>query len=372
MTEIRSKLLPYFSSLSFEEVALAQRAVGCLVLLDSVKIYDDIVGAFQSEESLKAFQRPVKAFLTDSFTARNIWRAAIYASGNQIAINSAADTFKVDADDVYFCLDGLNAEDQAQVRAQGQEQQILLKPIPKSDLNKLMSRLGKFCKQVAYRKLRFLQTTDNAILMEDINSDLITKALKIVRHYEHLTEDGTTHALLKIENYAKHGIMNYATNMINFHTTRKRARVQNVTETCGTCDYCLTGQITHCRNAVNSYQATTLRLDLPATVESSTPIVASLRAHHIMQDDILVEDEMLRNLLVGASAEVQTFVNIITDKHTPVEFENWLMLHYNIRMDDVTDDRKMTNYALEFLDLQKVQTRKTLQTRYNRYISDRR
>lgn len=371
-TDIRSKLVPFFAGLHYREVALAQRAVGCLVLLGSVKAYDEIVAEFESDDSYKAFLRPVKALLTDSFCARNAWRAALYAVNQGVELKAAAKAFDVNVSDFLFLWEGLADDDRAEIARQAKEQQLLLQPLPSGELQKLMNRLSKFCKQIAYRKLRFLQTTDNAILMEDIHSELITKALKIVRHYEHLTEDGKTHAILKIENYARSGITNYVTNMINFHTTRKRARVQNVTETCGTCDYCVAGHITHCRNAVNSYQATTLRMDLPANVDNQAPISSSLRAAIRPQDETIAEDEILQAILGGSSDQLKTFVNIVTDRQTPAEFEDWLQLHYDVRLDDITDNRKMTNYALEYLDLQKPQARRLLQAKYAKYAGERR
>jgi len=371
-SNIRSKLVPYFTNLHYREVPLAQRAVGCLVLLDNVKTYDDIVADFESEENYKSFLRPVKALLTDSFCARNAWRAALYASGQDIDLGKAAQAFKVNQSDFYFLWEGLREEDREVIRHTAKESPILLKQLPKEDLQNLMTKLSKFCKRLAYQKLRFLQTTDNALLMEDIHSELLTKALKIVRHYEHLSEDGTTHALLKIENYARSGIANYVTNMINFYTTKKRARVQNTTEICGTCDYCLAGHTTHCRNAVNSFQATTLRIDLPASADNPASIASSLRTSSRPFDETLVEDELLQAMLKGSSEELKSFVNIVTDTKTPVEFESWLELHYDVRVDEITDDRKMTNYALEYLDMQKPQTRRMLQAKYTKYAGDSR
>jgi hypothetical protein len=371
-SDIRSKLIPYFTNLHYREVPTAQRAVGCLVLLDNVKTYDEIVADFESEENYKSFLRPVKALLTDSFCARNAWRAALYATGQNIDLNKAAQAFKVNQSDFYFLWDGLKEEDRDIIRHNAKESPVLLKQLAKEDLRGLMNRLSKFCKQIAYQKLRFLQTTDNAILMEDIHSELLTKALKMVRHYEHMSEDGKTHAILKIENYARSGIANYVTNMINFYTTKKRARVQNTTEICGTCDYCLAGHITHCRNAVNSFQATTLRIDLPANADNPASIASSLRTSLRPYDETLVEDEMLQTMLRGSSDELKNFVNIVTDVQTPEEFERWLQLHYDVRVDEITDDRKMTNYALEYLDLQKPQTRRMLQAKYNKYAGDRR
>lgn len=361
---IREKLLPFFEELPYSDVKVAQRAISYLILLDNVKLYDEMVLLFESQEQVKEFLKPVKSCVTDSYLSRGIWRAVLRSIINQSSLEEASAVFQVDPSDVYFCWDGLTSRDKQEFVEFAREGEFLLDPLSAQDLKALMSRLAKFCKNISYRKLRFIHNSDNAVLMEDIYSELQMKALKMVRHYEHLSKDGK-HDLLKIENYVKSGITNHVTNLINYHTTKKRARISNITKSCGECIACKEGKTAKCRMAVHDFQITTLRLDPPKPNYIGT-ICNTLVSEVKTPDKVFEEKELFTRMKSGVDSKIAEFLNIIMDKSPSEDFEDWLRDCRHIRIEEIVDDRKITNLALEYLSLDKSLMKSVLSKQFSK------
>jgi hypothetical protein len=344
---------------------MAHRAVSYLILLDNVKLYDEMLYLFQAKDVAKDILRPLKTTITDSHLTRGIWRSAIHSIRNETSLRLSSSLYQVNPADVYFCLEGLQPRDKAEFIKFSQTENILLDVLPVSEFNALMSRLAKFCKSISYRKLRFIHNSDNAVLMEDIYSELQIKALKLVRHYEHLSKDGK-HDILKIENYVKQGIQNYVTNLINFHTTKKRSRISNITTSCGVCSACIsaTGK---CYTSIQEFKVTTLRLDPPKSSYTGN-IVNTLVADVPMPDRQAEDNELYSLVTKNMDPKVVEFIDILFDRSPSEKFENWLKESQNIRIEDIYDDRKIANLALDYLNIDKASMRNILSKRYNKVI----
>jgi hypothetical protein len=85
-------------------------------------------------------------------------------------------------------------------------------------------------------------------------------------------------------------------------------------------------------------------------------------------NDTVIQNDLLKKLLLDSNDDISTFIGIVTDINTPEAFESWLDLNYDVRLDDVKDDRKITNYALEYLKLEKAPTRQHIKARYEKYL----
>lgn len=365
---IASKLLPFFEPLSYSDARLAQRAVAYLILLDNVKLYDETVILFECKDSIKDFLRPVKSLITDSYISRNIWRSLLYSYKENFSIENSSLKFDVHPFDSYFCWEGLALRDKEYFIEFSKDFQFTLEPLPKKELNSLMSRLYKFCKSISYRKLRFVHTADHAVLMEDIYSELQLKALKMVRHYEHLSKDNK-HDIVKIENYVKQGITNHVNNLINFYTTQKRSRISNITKACETCEFCLQNQPTKCRYVSQEYQVTTLSYDpVKSKSDNSFGFSEILASETPSPYTVLEEKEFLSKIKDNLDTEVSDFLSILLDKSTPSSFENWAQQEKNIKVDDVLDSRKIVNLAVDYLNLNKKDTKNTISKQYSKLM----
>lgn len=368
MTHLMDKLYPYFEKLSYDNAILAQRAIGCLILLDNVKLFDEMVNLFDETNDSKEFLKPVKALVQEIATTKDIWRTVLLSIKENSPIEETAKLFNVDPSDAHFCYEGLHPKEKLQVQELVKEN-FLLKPLSEKDNLKIIKSINSYCNMLTYKKLRFIASADHSMVPEDLKNELITKALKMIRHYDHLSDDGITHNLTKIENYVKQGLSNYVTNFINYHTTQKRSRIENITEYCGTCDHCLTGNSVKCRHAVQDFQQTTLSFDLPHLHDRRGYKLSYDNNDQKNAEDILEHLELIQVLKKNSNESINIYLDIITESHIPESFENWVEAKYKVEFRNLQDHRKINNYALEYLNLDKQKTKRILQNKYERYVN---
>jgi hypothetical protein len=357
MQTFSQKLNPFFETLTYGDLQLAYRAVSYLVLLDNVKLYDEMMYLLSSKLKSKELLKPLKAAITDSYLTRAIWRSCIRIYRDGISIEDSAKKENISPSDVYFCLDGLPNRDLSTFIKFSTTEDVLLKPLSDKDLAVVLKGVTKFCKLLAYKKLAFISTADHAILPEDLCSELQTKALKLIRYYEHLHKNGI-HDLLKIENYVKQGIKNYLTNFIHFYTTKKRARIFSVQKDCGACKLCRE-QTGFCANQVEDYQISTYRLDYDTT-DSMLKDASTLQCSPEQQ---FSSAEFYNAIKSSLDSKMAKFVDILYDKNLE-DFESWLLNTKNVKLNDITDNRKLTNYALNYLNLSRSKVQRVLQYKY--------
>lgn len=53
MSSLIEKLYPFFEPLNQRNSLLAQRAIGCWVLVQNVKLYDEMIQLFDDEDDIK-------------------------------------------------------------------------------------------------------------------------------------------------------------------------------------------------------------------------------------------------------------------------------------------------------------------------------
>lgn len=335
---------PFIESLSPKDTPVAHRAVGRFALLGEVLVYNEIVKQLSVKDVREIFLTHVKQTLKTLPTVPGIWRATFYAVRKAIPWADAAPKFGVTEKDIEFCWGGLQQADKAAVKEAASGLMTFERLAPKILID-MVSELDKFCASVAYKRLRFLQTTDHAVGLEDLKNDLLAHALLAIRKYEHFSDDGKNHNVTKIKNYVKRSITNHALNLINYYTSKGRARIENITVHCGQCAYCKEGKFTHCQNTVNDFRATTVSLDAatdPAkkvtqkiTCEDSTDMI-----------DILAWDRLYEN----ADPSVVQYIDIITEKNIPEEFEPWLQTNYKLTFEGL-DTRKLGQFAAYYCGL---------------------
>lgn len=355
---ICTKLNPFFNNLSFVDVVPAHRAVGEYILLRDTRKFNADVD-FLDKEICKIFSHEVKEMITTDHLFRCIWRAVYLAIRRSMKWEDAAKKYGIDINDILFCWDPLDAKTRRKVRAAARSTQIL-SFLTSKQLNDLVESLVPYCRTVAYKKLRFIEDNDHAYKNDDLVSELLIQALKVIRRYEHFSTDGKTHNIAKIQNYARSAISNYAKNMINKHTNVARARVENITNPCGHCASCKSGKIHKCENVIQDFRQTTLRLDIPMTDDNST--LYDLLGSY---DNTVEERNTLDNYIKpDLSPKMQTFVDIVVSGKSTPEFDYWLSENYCTSVDELFhSQRKLAKHAMRFLHLRENIVRQKLAVR---------
>lgn len=362
MQTFNQKLAPFFENLSYQDTKLLHRAVSYLVLLDNVKLYDEMMNLLSSKEQSKALLRSIKLAVTDSYLTRSIWRSCLRVYREGLSIEESARKEGLQASDLYFVLEGLPERNLDGLINYAKTGDFLLQPLPKKEFNSIIKNMNKFCKLLVYRKLTFLYTSDYALLPEDLLSELNTKAIKLLRYYEHFQKNGE-HDLLRIENYVKQGVKNYLTNFIHYNTTKKRARMFNLATSCGLCKACVANEGA-CTSPYDSCHVSTYRIDIgksDALLNEVSGYTSRLSSSSLK----LQEKEVYQVLKRSLDPELSKFIDIIYDKKSE-DFEQWLSITKNVKIDELQDQRKLANYALSYLGISKSFMQKTLKSKYNR------
>lgn len=362
MQTFNQKLAPFFENLSYHDTKLTHKAVSYLVLLDNVKLYDEMMHLLSSQEQVKSLLKPIKIAVTDSYLTRSIWRSCLRVYREGLSIEESARIEGLEASDLYFCLEGLPDRNLDGFVNYAKTGDFLLKPLPKKEFNSIIKSMNKFCKLLVYRKLTFLYTSDYALLPEDLLSELNTKAIKLLRYYEHFQKNGQ-HDLVRIENYVKQGVKNYLTNFIHYNTTKKRARMFSVATSCGLCKACVANEGA-CTSPYDSCHVSTFRINI-GTSEELLNEVSGYNTTFMSAAVKLQEKEVYHTLRDSLSPELSKFLDIMYDTNSD-EFEQWLSITKNVKIEELQDQRKLANYALAYLGISKSYMQKTLKSKYRR------
>lgn len=360
-----ARLQPFLEQLSFSDVLPAQQAIGRYVLLRNARKFNsDIYNLDKDVQHL--FLNEVKEILNIDYVSRCIWRAVYLAIRKNFKWQKAASNYNIDVSDILFCWDPLDAQTHKRICASARDPKNILSFLNPEQLNKLITELIPFCERVAYKKLRFIEDNDHAYTADDLTQELLIQALRVIRCYEHFSNDGRTHDLKRIKNYTKAAVTNYAVNMIGRHTNPIRARVENITCACGQCASCKAGKEHKCENVIQNFRPTTLRLDIPIAEDNST--LYDLLG--VMDHDSVGERDNIDNYIkYNLSPKMVTFVDIVVHGKSSLEFDIWLRENYCTSVDQLLhNQRKLAKHVMRFLKLEEAVVQRELGPKCSDYI----
>ncbi len=339
------------------ERSLLKHAVSHLIMFSDYKEYRCLIKE-ASPSLYTLFYSEVRDLIRTSFDAKKVWRSLYLHSSSEASIEEAASRFEVDAESCSFVWDNLTASEKRSIEKKAQEEELGF--LSDEDFSSIVKNLEKYCKKVAYLKLRFLSDNDRLFDLEDLSSELLARGIQVVRIYENCGE------VAKIQNYAKRGISNHAVNLIQYYTSASRARVVNNTKGCGTCIFCLTDKPQSCRHSVADYRATTLSIQGLSTQEDSLPIQGLQATGDCLND--VSQDSFVSFMREGLSKPAARVMDLFVSADPGPEFEKFLFDNYSTTVDSLlSTPSKLVKLLCEFLDVPTSEAVNDLKARYALY-----
>ena len=186
------------------------------------------------------------------------------------------------------------------------------------DLLPLIKQLQKFCRTIAYQKVRFLAQNDFGLSMDDLINELFEIGLLAMRTYD------WNHNQLKLLNTVKRSVRNHCVRMIEFHTAQRRARLVQMGP---------------------EFQSTTASLNQQLGDDRTT--LLDLIADPCLVEEQVVDKQWLGNLLSRVPPKIQRIVSITLGGQDQ-EFETWLSHEKGHETEDLSDPALAQN-ACQFL-----------------------
>jgi len=270
--------------------------------------------------------------------AKRVWKSVWEHLHGTGTCEEVAHLYDVNVADLHMVLDEMSVATRDAVLVMPREE---VRPnVDTQELNNLTQDLSKHVKRVG-KRLRFISMYDPAIDPEDINQDLMVKALKTVYDYENIVPwEGTSYhdALLnKARASASSGVMD----AIKYNANPSRARVVGV-YACDSCSCTSAEKRKTCQWCGASMERAT-RVPQVTTVNNSTHATDHGRTYYVTPGE--TEGPQTQNLYVDLAGDLVEHLDPQAQQYLccilreSKEFDAWLAEGQLDTSDDTSDSR---------------------------------